>query len=83
MTTILTTTPDDDGEVPGLTDEQLLAEIRGATTYVEGWKAHHNHLTVIAVERGIPIAKIANAAGLTKNGVRYRVKLHRLDLDGA
>lgn len=73
--------PDQDGPVPqDLTDEQLLAEIRGATSYIDGWKAHHAHLTVLAVERGIPVKDVARVAGLTPNGVRYRVKLAQLPL---
>lgn len=77
----MTDPTDQDVRMPGLTDEQLVAEIRGATSMLEGWRAHHVHITILAVERGIPIAQIADAAGLTKNGVRYRVKLARLALE--
>jgi hypothetical protein len=73
---------DQNNRTPNLTDDQLLAEIRGATTMAEGWKLHHTHLTVLAFNRGIPVKDIADASGLTGNGVRYRAKLAQLDLGG-
>jgi hypothetical protein len=61
--------------------DRLLAELEGATEMLEGWKAHHMHLTILAVDAGIPIARIAKAARMTSNGVRHRVKLATLGLE--